>query len=509
MGQLGLRLSRLQLRSRRDDGAGPADNGDQPDHAREQELEQEVSGLRVSLAHTRTATRRLAMEATADPLTGLANRRGFQRTLDTEVERAQRYDRALSVVCLDIDGFKEVNDAYGHDVGDRVLTQVAERLLTAARANDLVARLGGDEFAVIMPETSAAAAEVVAQRAHEMIRIDLEGTGPSITVSIGICDLEHASDAEQLMRFADGALFWAKSHGSDAVWRYSPEAVDELSDEQRLELLERTQAMAGLRALARTVDAKGHFSDLHSERVASLVRRLADALDWPPERAAALHEAALVHDIGKLVLPDELLCKAGRLTPKEYELVKAHAALGAQVAHGVLTDEQVEWLRGHHERYDGSGYPDGLAGEDIPDGARVLALADSWDVMTSQRPYATAMTPTEALEECRRESGKQFAPDLIEVLTGKAFERTLRVFANEQAARDSNEKRLVDASGPLFELCCECGAEDCDAQVMVPAREYHAIRAYTRRYIIKTGHELPNDERVITSAEQYTVVEKA
>jgi hypothetical protein len=341
-----------------------------------------------------------------------------------------------------------------------------------------------------------------------MIRVDLAGLGPSVTVSIGICDLEHASDAGQLVRCADEALYWAKSHGSDAVWRYSPEAVDDLSDDQRNALIERAQALSGLRALARAVDAKGHFSDLHSERVASLVSRFANALEWPADRALALHETALIHDIGKLALPDELLAKPGHLTAAEYELVKTHSHLGAQIAGGVLSHEQTEWLRGHHEWFDGTGYPDGLAGEDIPDGARVLALADSWDVMTSQRPYATAMTSTQALQECRRCAGHQFAPDLIEILTGANFERTLRVFANEQAARDANDRRLADASGSTFKLRCECGAEQCAGHVSVPAREYHSIRAYSRRFIVKTGHELPNIERVLTTTSNYTVVEK-
>jgi diguanylate cyclase (GGDEF)-like protein len=476
--------------------------------AHERELEEQVDGLKVSLARSQRTSKRLRVKAAADTLTGLANQRTFHELLDVEVERAQRYGRALSVACVDVDDFKDVNDAFGHQAGDKLLTEVADQLLAAARDSDLVARLGGDEFAILLPETTAAEAEVVAQRAHELIRVDLAGAGPSITVSIGICDLEHASTAVELVRYADRALYWAKGHGSDAVWRYSPEGVVDLSDKQRAARLARNQALAGLRALARVVDAKVQFSVLHSERVASLVSRLAAALDWSPMRTAALHETALVHDIGKLALPDAVLLKPSALSASEFDVVKTHTALGAQMASGVLSDEQIGWLRGHHERFDGAGYPDGLAGHDIPDGARLLALADSWDVMTSERPYASVMRPTEALEECQRCAGGQFFPELVDVLTGPAFERTLRVFANEQSARDGNERRFEDAPGPVFVLRCECGAENCAAEVTVPAREYRSIRAYTRRFIVQNGHELPHDEQTLTTTALYTVVEK-
>ena len=500
--------SATQRRGRMIDDARGA-GGDASGSPRERVLEAQVDELRVSLAQTRRTSEGLAVRAAADPLTGLANRRAFHEALSGEVERAQRYGRALSVACVDIDGFKEVNDAYGHQVGDKVLIQVAEQLLAVARATDLVARLGGDEFAIVMPETTAEAAEVVVQRAHQLIRVDLASRGPSISVSIGICDLEHASNAQQLVRYADGALYWAKNHGSDAVWRYSPEAIDDLSHTERVAQLFRNQALGGLRALARAVDAKGHFSTLHSERVASLASRLAHALEWPADRAIALHETALIHDIGKLVLADALLLKPGRLTATEYDLVKSHAALGAQIASGVLSDEQTGWLRGHHERFDGAGYPDGLAGEEIPDGARLLALADSWDVMTSERPYASAVRPTEALEECRRSAGGQFFPELVDILTEQAFERTLRVFANEQSARDGNEMRIAGTAGPVFSLRCECGADDCAAQVNVPAAEYRTIRAHTRRFIVQPGHELPNHEQTLTTTALYSVVEKS
>ena len=478
------------------------------DSQTKQELEAKIDELNAMLAGAQDDSRRLSSEVDVDPLTGLANHRAFQERLIVEVDRAQRYGRPLSLACIDVDGFKDVNDQFGHQAGDEALTEVAARLMSVARTADMAARLGGDEFAILLPETTAEAAEVVARRAHELIRVDLAGPEPSITVSIGICDLEYASTAEDLLRFADGALYWAKEHGRDAVWRYAPEVVTDISQQERAARLAHSQALAGIRALARAVDAKDHSTQLHSDRVASLVRRLAVALDWPDERVEALHEAALIHDVGKIALPDELLFKPGALTRDEYDLVKTHASLGSQIAGEVLSQEQIGWLRGHHERYDGSGYPDGLAGYDIPDGARLLALADSWDVMTSERPYSPAMQATEALEECVRCVGTQFFAEPVDVLTAPEFERTLRIFANEQAARHGNERRLANAVGAMFVLHCECGAQACGASVNVPAGEYRAIRAHDRRYFVHPGHELPNDERVLVKTTHYSVVEK-
>ena len=267
------------------------------------------------------------------------------------------------------------------------MQRVAGRLAAAVRTNDTVARVGGDEFALLLPETTAAAAELIVGRAHEQIRRDARSRGATdFSVSIGICDLSHARTADDLLRFADGALYWAKAHGRDAICQYSPETVEDLSHEQRGDRLLRNKALAGIRSLARAIDAKDHSTLLHSERVASLAARLAEAIGWSPAQVAALRETALIHDVGKIGVPLEVLLKPGALTPAEYDLVKSHALLGAVISAEVLSDEQTAWLRGHHERWDGTGYPDGLAGDAIPEGAMLCsAVADCWDVMTSQR----------------------------------------------------------------------------------------------------------------------------
>ena len=178
----------------------------------------------------------------------------------------------------------------------------------------------------------------------------------------------------------------------------------------------RRQAIAGLRSLARAIDAKDPRTRQHSDRVASLARAIADAIGWRATRARLLQEAALVHDVGKIGTPDSILFKPGRLTTQEYEQVKAHALLGANIVEGVLSAEQVEWVRWHHERPDGLGYPDGLVDSAIPDGAAILALADTWDVMTVSRPYSTPKAPSLALRECRDLAGRQFRGSIVEVL---------------------------------------------------------------------------------------------
>jgi diguanylate cyclase (GGDEF)-like protein/putative nucleotidyltransferase with HDIG domain len=319
-------------------------------------------------------------------------------------------------VLFDLDRFTGANEGYGHQAGDRVLADVARRVAAAARPGDLVARVGGDEFAWILPETDSLDAWQAAERVRESVAgTPVAGVGP-VTISGGVCDLVYAEGAADLFRLADGALYWAKAQGRDVCFRYAPEVVAALSAEERAERLEREQALTSVRLLARVVDAKDPSTRRHSERVAELAVRLATVLGWSEERADALREAGLVHDVGKVGVPDRILFKPGRLTQHEYAQVKGHAALGAQIVGEVLSAEQVAWVRSHHERPDGAGYPDALAGDAVPVGARILAVADAWDVMTSTRRYSLPMPAAEALDECLRQSGSQFFPDVVEAL---------------------------------------------------------------------------------------------
>jgi diguanylate cyclase (GGDEF)-like protein len=354
--------------------------------------------------------------AAQDPLTGLANHRTFHDRLGQEVARAGRHGRQLSLALFDLDRFKRVNDLHGHQAGDRALQALARVLGETAREGDMVARVGGEEFAWLMPETDALEAWHAAERARETISCThLPGIG-RVSVSAGVCGLEQASDAADLYRLADGALYWAKHHGRDVVFRYSPEVVRALSAEEQALGARRQQALQSIRMLARAVDAKDSFTRRHSERVADMAARIAARLGWSPERIELLHGTGLVHDVGKLAIPDHILTRPGPLTAEEYEQLKTHAAIGAEIVSEAFDAEQVAWVRGHHERWDGGGYPDGLAGGQITEGAAILALADAWDAMTSARPYRSAGRPEDAVDECLAERGRQFAPWAVDAL---------------------------------------------------------------------------------------------
>jgi diguanylate cyclase (GGDEF)-like protein len=384
------------------------------------------------------AREQLATLASTDHLTGLANQRAFEERLDAEVERARRHGRPLALIVFDLDHFKAVNDTHGHEVGNAVLRETARRLGSAVRRGEVLARVGGEEFAWILPEADAAKAGRAAARARRAIADLPFATVGRLTTSAGVCDLTSATGASELFRLADMALYWAKEQGRNRVVHYSPEAFELLSAEEQSHRLSRAEAMGGIRVLARAVDAKDPATQRHSERVADLAQRLALARGWSPERAALLREAALVHDVGKIGVPDALLLKPSPLARGEYEQVKAHAALGAEMVHEALSAEQTEWVRHHHERPDGRGYPDGLEGSILSEGARLLGLADAWDAMLIARAYSPARTVAAALAECRAGAGTQFCPDAVAALE--------RVLSAERST--AHDVRGAARSGP-------------------------------------------------------------
>ncbi len=368
----------------------------------------------VGLAVTGSEAReQLAMVASTDHLTGLANQRTFSDRLDDEVRRARRHGRPLSLVLIDIDHFKLVNDTHGHDAGNRVLAELANRLTDLRRGGEIIARVGGEEFAWILPEANAGEAHAAAERVRLAVAATpFSGIG-RLTTSVGICTLADASSARELFRHADLALYWAKSLGRNTTFRYSPETLELLPPDEQSRRLEAARTLAAVRALAAAVDAKDSSTQRHSERVAELASAIARVLGWDGTRIDLLHAAAVVHDVGKIAIPDHLLRKTGRLTADEYEQIKPHPAIGARMVADLLTPEQATWIRHHHERFDGAGYPDGLSLTDIPEGARILAVADTWDAMTVARPYGTPRSTEDALEEIERCRGRQLCPDAV------------------------------------------------------------------------------------------------
>ena len=360
----------------------------------------------------------LARQATHDTLTGLLNHRGFQDRLRGEIARCRRHGTPISLAILDLDHFKQVNDTYGHPVGDRVLAEVGRRFRMLTRTGEHIARIGGEEFAWILPATDGAGAYAAAERARLAVESEqFDGIG-GLTLSVGVCELGEAGDADELHRLADIALYWAKDHGRNVVFRYTAETAARLQgrSEERTEASEHAVRLQALHAIARMVEQGHPTSDGHAERVADMAAQLAGRLGWAPAEAHALREAAVLHDVGKIIVPKSVLLKPGEFSEEEWTQMRRHPSVGEDMLEGVLTRRQRAWVRGRHERWDGCGYPDGRAGADIPAGARILAVADSWDVMTSARVYSGALTFGEAVDELRRGAGAQFDPEVAAAL---------------------------------------------------------------------------------------------
>jgi diguanylate cyclase (GGDEF)-like protein len=373
----------------------------------------ELIATAVSNAEDRA---RLEHQAGVDPLTGLPNYRAFRDRLEHEVARARRHGRPLTVAVVDVDRFGALTERVGHEDGDETLLEIASLLRSVVRDEDLVARLGADEFAIAFVESDRSPALQATERGRRLVASSRLPHGVRLTVSAGLCELDSAQSADELLRRADAALFWSKEHGRNRSWVYDPSIVGDLAAYARRRNLEREQGVAGLRSLARAVDAKDPATQQHSERVAALAARLATARDWADECVERLREAGLLHDVGKIGVPDGVLLKPVRLDAAEHAVVREHAALGARIVGDVLDDAQAEWIAAHHERPDGSGYPRGLSAGEIPEGAALLALADAWDTMVSERLYSPARPVDEALAECRALAGRQFTAEAVEAL---------------------------------------------------------------------------------------------
>ena len=358
------------------------------------------------------ASAQLGALATRDQLTNLPDHRAFHEQLRSESRRAERHERALSLVLVNIDGFKRINAEHGRLAGDRVLAEVGRRLAATVRNGELVSRLSADHFGWILPETEGLNGWIAAERARRSLAAaPIEGVG-KVTASAGVCDYEDVGGADELLALAEVALIHAKSSGGDATFRYSAE-LD--CDDKELEV-EDDRGLSRLRALARELDAEDPGTEGHSERVSRLSEKLALSCGWHADLAIRLAQAALLHDVGKLGIGEAVLRKPGPLSAAELEQIRNHPDTGAEIAVKALDEEQLGWIRHHHERWDGAGYPNGVAGEAIPTGARLLALAEAWDSMTSSRVYGEALSLADALAECKRERGTQFAPEAVDAL---------------------------------------------------------------------------------------------
>src|SRR3954454_15179716 len=395
--------------------------------------------LAIALYQRSTVRALRAMRlALTDPLTGLGNHRHFQERLQRELLDAEEQAFPLTLCLVDIDDFKHVNDRFGHPAGDRVLAQVAARLRQGGEAF----RLGGDEVAVLLPGQDERGALTVASSIVERSGVlSVEGVG-NVTVTAGVATYpDQGVGRDELIRLADSSLYWAKEHGKNRVRLWRPDVPEPVPVIQLVSGPDRAARYRAAASLARAVDARDAYTGRHSERVAELAARIASRLGAEPETIEATRLAASLHDLGKLAIPEEILRKPGALTDEERLVLERPPQIGFRMLDSLGVDPVADLVLHHHERWDGAGYPDGLAGEEIPLGARIIFVSDAYDAMTSDRVYRAKRSPDAALAELRRCAGSQFDPRIV-----AAFTEELGVSPSVEVAGGSKRETAVLAS---------------------------------------------------------------
>jgi diguanylate cyclase (GGDEF)-like protein len=358
---------------------------------------------------THSALRAMRLALT-DPLTGLGNHRHFHERLQRELLSAEEQARPLTLCFVDLDDFKKINDRHGHPSGDRVLSQVGARLRQGGEAF----RLGGDEFALLFVDHDEGMALAAANSIVERIAtVDFDHIG-TVTVSAGLATFPmQGRGRDDLIRLADSALYWAKEHGKNRVRLYRPEVV-ELSELKRLaagpDKAARYRAAA---SLAKAVDARDTYTGSHSERVGEMAAKVAKRLGLDAEQIELTRLAGSLHDLGKLAIPEEILRKPGTLTDSERLVLERHPQIGFRMLDSLGVDPVADLVLHHHERWDGTGYPDGLRAKQIPLSARIIFVTDAYDAMTSDRIYRPKRSAQAALAELERCAGTQFDPGIV------------------------------------------------------------------------------------------------
>lgn len=356
--------------------------------------------------------------AITDDLTDVFNQRHFNVSIIDEVEKADKKGSSLGLILIDVDNFKKYNDIYGHDKGDDVLKSTASLIKVAVGKDNLVFRYGGDEFAVLLPNSDQFNTTRVAddiRREFEAQRhfCFSEGIGNQISLSMGISQYpDLAADRDELMSQADMALYHSKNLGKNKIHFYQ-----DIISRIRKGISKDHQHLIGVfKTLLSTISAKDTYTLGHSERVSTYAVMIGEALNLSINEISTLQYAGLLHDIGKIEIPKTVLNKSGSLAYDEFELIKMHPVYSANILESLSgMDELVSYVKHHHEKYDGTGYPTGLYGNQISLGARILCIADSFDAMISERPYCSAMNTDDALGELQRCAGHHFDPNIVEL----------------------------------------------------------------------------------------------
>ena len=352
-----------------------------------------------------------------DALTGLYNHRYFYDYLKKEFNKNSNQ---ISILFCDIDRFKQVNDSYGHVIGDMILRETANIIKEEVDEFGIAFRYGGEEFIVILNEYSENEALSVAEGIREKIKnaivLQEEKRGQSVTISIGVASYPlNASNIEELIVKADKALYFSKQNGRNQCNMYNKE-MDRILESKKEEAAKKELLIDSVYSLAKAIDVKDSYTGMHSEMVAKYTLLLAEELGMTEEEKDELKIGALLHDCGKIGVPDNIINKQGKLSEEEFDIVKNHTILGSEIASNIIKTQEIKaCIRNHHERWDGKGYPDGLQGENIPKYARIVCIADAYHAMISDRPYRKGLSREEAFNQLIINKGIQFDSKLVDV----------------------------------------------------------------------------------------------
>jgi diguanylate cyclase (GGDEF)-like protein len=370
-----------------------------------------VEQMKRRLADERAQFEQLAHE---DPLTGMPNKRAFHDRLDAELRRAAREYYPVALVVLDLDRFKQINDTWGHAVGDEALVKLSGHITAELRAGDIAGRMGGDEFTIALVRADAHSAERVLTRLRQALSTVTVGpAGERLNFSAGIAEFpRHARTRDQLLECADTALYWGKADGRGQSLIYRPERGDVVSSQKSEEAIRQRSLLSTLTQLAKAVDSKSRWTAGHSERVATYAVAIAQSFDLPEDRVNSIRQAALLHDVGKIGIRDSILTKETALNLEELDDLQRHSELGRAMLAGAGLPEIARWVFHVHERFDGEGYPYGLAGREIPMESRILHAADALDAMTRPSANRRHRPLREALAELSYTSGTRIDPEI-------------------------------------------------------------------------------------------------
>ena len=389
----------------------------------------------IVVAHLTNALRyqQARLTSLTDALTGVGSRKLLEDALQTEYDRAQRYKRPFSIAIIDLDHFKIINDTLGHAAGDEAIRKMAQCMKSQKRSPDVLARYGGDEFVILMPETQAGEAAVLLERIRAGVQQVCLDQNVALTISCGIAESLPDRDkaASEMMRRADLALYEAKNAGRNCVKLWNKGMARALdTNDIEIEKIKRLQRrilglsekaekmfMESIWGLVQALEAKDPYAKRHSENVMLYATAIAKTMEIGPKHIDLIRRAAMIHDIGRIGIPDAILDKPDALTAHERKIIEQHPVIAVRILQKMsFLEREIAIVRHHHEKWNGQGYPDGLARNAIPLGARVIAVADTFDALTASRSYHESRSVAEALEILKDSAGYDLDPGAVEAM---------------------------------------------------------------------------------------------